>query len=103
MLRRIEAGEEVKFGPFTLGPETLAYKDKLRDQEIAWEDIDRVEVESNQGTSNKPELLVLTRKGRWVSADLSAKVPNAWLMLWLLRKIRPKLVRDFDGLRHVLS
>jgi hypothetical protein len=103
MLRQIGAGEEVKFGPFSLSGEVLAFKDKLRDQEIGWEDIDRIEVESLRGNNYKPEMIVRAGKARWVSADLSAKVPNAWLMLWLVRKVRPKLVRDFDGLRDVLS
>lgn len=103
MLRRIEAGEEVKFGPFALSRDALAYKDKFRDKEVAREKIDRIEVESTEDTKLKPELIVLAGQSRWVSADLSEKVPNAWLMLWLVRKIRPELIRDFDQLRRVLS
>src|SRR5262245_34996901 len=98
-LRAVEAGRPARFGPFTVGADGLAYEGK----EVPWEEITRVEAVADSGHGWKPRLQVYAGKKKpWADADVSERVPNAWLMMWLVRKLEKRVVKDFESLKKVL-
>ncbi len=99
-LRRIDAGESVKFGRFKVSKEGLSFKK----EQLPWDALDRVEADSTKEGQWHPRLAVCAGERRpWAQVDLADEGWNAWLMMWLVRKLKRGAVKNFEALRYVMA
>jgi hypothetical protein len=100
VLRRIDAGESVKFGRFKVSKEGLSFKKEL----LPWDALDRVEADSTKEGQWHPRLVVYAGERRpWAQVDLADEGWNAWLMMWLVRKLKRGAVKNYEALRYVMA
>jgi hypothetical protein len=100
VLRAIDAGESVRFGLFRVSQEGLSFKKEER----SWDEIERVEATSAPEGKWQPRLAVYDgAREPWAEVDLSVDGWNAWLMLWVVRKRKKRVVKDFAALRAVIA
>jgi hypothetical protein len=93
LVKRVRAGQTVKFGPVGVSAEGLHHKKR----EIAWDEIETLEFPVKDSACH---MRVRTGSGT-ADVNLSESVPNAWMMLELICEIEPRLVKpkwdEFHG------
>jgi hypothetical protein len=98
LLRAVERGKAVRFGPLAVTQDALVFRKKP----IPWADIDKLDFTATQGTW----VIDLTALARGTRAPLfevsvSESMPNVGLLVDLVRKLQPQVIVKGKKLENV--